>query len=121
MYFHIEERRAWIRSQGHVYIPERDPDYARFASDPRGVIQRMLRIWLAESRGDGTYLCAYLGMVSCRITGPSFREWHRLLRLTSKEAKTAGISPKDLRKELSSVLRKYIQEDFELNQIHQMQ
>ena len=121
MFFHIEERRAWIRSQGHVYIPERDPDYARFASDKRGVIKHTLRIWLAESRDDATYLRAYLGTVSCRILGPSFRELHHLFHLTSKEAKTAGISPRDLRKELSSVLRKYIQEDFELNQIHQMQ
>ena len=121
MYFHIEEHRAWINSQGHVFIDERDPEYARFASDDRGVVKRMLRIWLAESRDGEPYLRAYLGVISCRIVGPSLREWYHLFHLTSKEAKTAGVSPKELRKELGSVLRKYIEEEFEINQNHLVQ
>ena len=64
MYFHVEERRAWIRTQTHTVVYDRDPEYGRFAKDSTGVVKRMLRIWLAEGKGDKPYLRAYLGTVT---------------------------------------------------------
>ena len=78
MYFHVEERRAWIRTQTHTVVYDRDPDYGRFAKDPTGAVKRMLRIWLAEGKGDRPYLRAYLGTVTFCFMGPSFRGQQKL-------------------------------------------
>jgi len=112
MFFHIEERRAWIRTHTHTVVYDRDPDYARFAKDSTGAVKRMLRIWLAEPKGDRPYLCAYLGTVSFCFMGPSFRELYRLFHLTSKAAKAAGKPAKVLRHRLAALLRMYIQEEY---------
>ena len=52
MFFHVEERRAWVRRHKRIIVYDRDPDYARFAEDPSGTIKLMLRIWLAEPKGN---------------------------------------------------------------------
>ncbi|MHC4726053.1 MAG: hypothetical protein ACYS17_02405 [Planctomycetota bacterium] len=113
MFFHVEERRAWIRTQTHTVVYDRDPEYDRFAKDSTGVVKRMLRIWLAESKSDRLYLLAYLGTVTFCFMGPSFREMYRLFHLTSKAAKVAGTEDKALRHRLAGLLRKYIQEEYE--------
>ena len=112
MYFHVEERRAWIRTQTHTVVYDRDPDYGRFAKDSTGVVKRMLRIWLAEGKIDKPYLRAYLGTVTFCFMGPSFRELYRLFHLTSRAAKAAGMEDKALRHCLTGLLRMYIQEEY---------
>jgi hypothetical protein len=112
MFFHVEERRAWVRTQTHTVVYDRDPDYCRFAKDSTGTVKRMLRIWLAEPKEDGAYLRAYLGTVTFCLMGPSFRELYRLFHLTSKAAKSAGKDGKTLRHRLAVLLRVYIQEEY---------
>lgn len=116
MFFYTEERRAWVNSHGHTVVLERDPDYPRFANDPMGTIQYMLRIWLAELRDGRPYLCAFLGTISFWVISPSFREWHRLFRLTNRAAKVSGESAKALRRDLIWQLRKYVEERYRLDQ-----
>jgi hypothetical protein len=111
-FFHVEERRAWIRTSTHTIVYDRDPDYPRFAKDPGGAIKRMLRIWLAEPRDNQSFLRAYLGTVTFCFAGPSFRDLCRLFHLTSRAAKAAGQSAKALRGDLAALLRKYIQEKY---------
>ena len=115
MFFHIEERKAWVNSRGHKIVLENDPDYPRFANDPRGTIQYMLRIWLAELRDGRLYLFAFLGTISCLIISPPFSEWHRLFRLTNRASKAAGESAKKLRRTLSKQLRDYDRERLQKN------
>lgn len=112
MYFHVEERRAWIRTQTHTVVYDRDPDYGRFAKDSTGVVKRMLRIWLAEDKCDKPYLHAYLGTVTFCFMGPSFRELYRLFHLASRATKAAGTEDKALRHRLIGLLRRYIQEEY---------
>ena len=114
MYFHVEERRAWIRTHTHTVVYDRDPDYCRFAKDSTGAVKRMLRIWLAEGKGERLYLRAYLGTVTFCFMGPSFRELYRLFHLTSRAAKSAGTPDKALRHRLTCLLRKYIEEEYKL-------
>jgi hypothetical protein len=33
LFFHIEERRAWVRSQTHTIVFDSDPEFAHFAED----------------------------------------------------------------------------------------
>ena len=113
-FFHVEERRAWIRTSTHTVVFDHDPDYSRFARDPGGSVKRMLRIWLAESRGERPYMRAYLGTVTFCFTGPSFRDMCRLFHLTTRAARTAGQSAKALRNDLAALLRKYIHEEYGL-------
>jgi hypothetical protein len=112
MFFHVEERRAWIRTHTHTIVYDRDPDYRRFAKDPTGKVKRMLRIWLAEPKGDRPYLLSYLGTVTFCFAGPSFRELYRLFHLTSRAARAAGIEEKTLRYRLAGLLRKYMKEEY---------
>ena len=111
MFFHVEERRAWVRRHKRIIVLDRDPDYARFAQDPRGTVRRMLRIWLAEPKGGRAYLRVYLGTVTFCFIGPSFRELRRLFRFTSRAAKATGESAKALRHNLAGLLREYIHEE----------
>ena len=114
MFFHVEQRSAWIRTRTHTVVFDRDPDYERFAQDPTGTVRRMLRIWLAEAKGGRPCLCAYLGAVSFCGVGPSFRDLRRLFRFTSRAAKAAGQSPRALRHHLERLLRGYIREEYRL-------
>jgi len=119
-FFHVEERRAWVRTSTHTVVYDRDPDYPRFAKDPGGTIKRMVRIWLAEARSDQPakgqadqpFLKAYLGAVMFCFAGPSFRDLCRLFHLTSRAAKAAGQSAKALRRDLAALLRTYIKEEY---------
>ncbi len=121
MFFHVEERRAWIRTGTHTVVYDRDPNYGRFAEDPRGTVIRMLRIWLAEPKGDRPYLRAYLGTVTLCFIGPSFRDLCRLFRFTSRAAKAAGQSAKALRHNLAGLLRERIHEAYREKQLRKVQ
>lgn len=112
MFFHIEERQAWLRSHTHTIVFDRDPDFARFARDPSGRIKRMLRIWLAEQRGAERHLLAYLGTVTFCAVGPSPGDLRRVFRFASKAAVEAGQAPGPLRERLSEILRRYAGEAY---------
>jgi hypothetical protein len=112
VFFHVEQRAAWIRTSTHTVVFDRDPDYPRFARDPGGRVKRMLRIWLAEPGGERPYLRAYLGTVTFCFMGPSFRDLCRLFHLTTRAAKAAGHSAKALRNDLATLLRRYIREEY---------
>jgi hypothetical protein len=107
MFFHIEERWAWLRTCTHTTVRDSDPDFARFQRETDGRLQRMLRIWLAEPRGARPHLKAYLGTVSCFAGGPPFQELRRLFRLASKAATEAGEPAGALRRRLAQTLRRY--------------
>ncbi|MCU0917632.1 MAG: hypothetical protein MUC88_24175 [Planctomycetes bacterium] len=109
MFFHVEERRLWLRTGTHTTLRDRDPQYAQFAEDQRGQIQRLLRIWLAESRHARPLLRAYLGTVSCWAGVPVYREFRRLFRLTSRAAAGTGQSARDLRRLLIQTLREHLE------------
>ncbi|MHC4165511.1 MAG: hypothetical protein ACYSWQ_00985 [Planctomycetota bacterium] len=112
MFFHVEERRAWIRTHTHTVVYDRDPDFPRFSGDPSGKLKRMVRIWLAEPGCEQPCLHAYLGTVTFCFLGPSFRDLCRLFHLASGAAKAAGQSAKALRRDLAALLRRYIQEEY---------
>jgi len=112
MFFHVEQRSAWIRTSTHTIVYDRDPDYMRFARDPSGKVKRMLRIWLAERNADRPLLRAYLGTVTFCFMKPSFRDLCRLFHLTTVAAKAAGRSARVLRHDLADLLRKYIHEEY---------
>ena len=107
MFYHVEERRVWIRRCTHTVVLDNDPDYPRFAQDKTGTIKRILRIWLAEPGGDRPYLRAYLGAVTLCATSPSCSDIYRLFRFTSKAADNAGESSRALRHILANLLRDY--------------
>jgi len=113
MFFHVEQRRAWIRTSTHTVVYDRDPDYMRFARDPSGKVKRMLRIWLAERNADRPCLRAYLGTVTFCFIKPSFRDMCRLFHLTSAAAKAVGQSATALRHDLADLLREYISEEYQ--------
>ena len=108
-FFHVEERRAWVRTSTHTVVYDRDPDYPRFEEDPGGTVKRMLRIWLAEPKEGQSYPLVYVGTVMFCFGRPSFRDLCRLFHLTSRAARVAGQPAKALRANLSALLRKYIQ------------
>ncbi len=110
MFYHVEERRMWIRRCTHTVVLDNDPDYPRFAQDKTGTIKRILRIWLAEPRGDRPYLRAYLGAVTLCATCPSFGDLHRLFCFTSRAVNAAGESSRALRRVLANLLRDYMDE-----------
>ena len=87
MFFHIEQRRAWVRTSTHTIVFDRDPDYLRFARDPSGKVRRMLRIWLAERKSDKPLLRAYLGTVTFCFIRPSYRDMYRLFRFATTAVK----------------------------------
>ncbi|MBN2594965.1 MAG: hypothetical protein JXA81_15775, partial [Sedimentisphaerales bacterium] len=107
MFFHIEQRRAWVRTSTHTIVYDHDPDNPRFARDPNGKITRMLRIWLAEHKSEKPLLRAYLGTVTFCFIRPSYRDMYRLFRFATAAAKTAGESAKALRHDLADLLRTY--------------
>lgn len=112
MFFHTEQRSAWIRTQTHTIVYDRDPDFSRFSTDPSGTVKRMLRIWLAEPGTERPCPKAYLGTVTFCFAGPSFRELCRLFRLTSRAAKAAGQSARGLRSDLRALLRRYVRQEY---------
>ena len=67
MDFHLEERRAWVRTSTHTVIFDRDPDYDYFAANPSGVVTRLVRIWTRDRSGAAP--SAYLGAVCLRPDG----------------------------------------------------
>ena len=107
LFFYVEERRMWLRTGTHMALRDIDPQFARFLEGPRGQIQRMLRIWLAEPRQAKPHLRAYLGSVSCWAGASAYRELRRLFRLASRAATGTGQPARDLRRLLTRTLRAY--------------
>jgi hypothetical protein len=108
MYFHIEERRAWIRTQSHTVVFDRDPEYARFVQDPRGIIRRIVRVWVAEPAQGFAHKRAYLGALLLWANRTSISEVNRMFRKASACASSSGESPKELRRQLMGTLREHI-------------
>ena len=112
MFFHVEERRIWLRTHTHTVVSDHDPDFPRFVQEPDGRVARMLRIWLAEPRDDRLYLRAYLGTITFCATGPSFGELRRLFRFASRAAAAAGEPARALRGRLADLLRERLQRHY---------
>ena len=112
MFFHVEQRSAWVRTNTHTIVYDNDPDYMRFVRDPSGKVKRMVRIWLAEHKAEKPLLRAYLGTVTFCFIRPSFRDLCRLFHFTTAAAKAAGESAKALRHDLAKLLRKYFHEEY---------
>lgn len=53
MFFHVEERRIWLRTHTHTAVSDRDPDFPRFVQEPNGRVARMLRRVYRALRRDG--------------------------------------------------------------------
>ena len=107
MFFYIEERNIWIRSNTHTTVRDKDPAFQRFVNDRTGKVKRLLYIWLAEYKGNHACLRAYLGTFRICFIRTSLRELYRLFHLTSKAAKDTGESAKILRRNLANLLREY--------------
>ncbi len=112
VFFHVEQRSAWVRTGTHTVVYDRDPDYPRFARDPTGTVRRLIRIWLAENRDGRDYPIAYLGAVTFCLVRPSYRDLLRLFRMASRAAKKTGRSAKELRDSLAELVRQYMQEEY---------
>jgi len=112
LFFHVEQRSAWVRTGTHTVVYDRDPDYPRFAGDSTGIVRRLIRIWLAETRDNRDYLIAYLGSVTFCLVRPSYRDLLRLFRLTSRAAEAAGRSARMLRNDLAKLVRQYMGEEY---------
>jgi hypothetical protein len=113
LYFHVEQRSAWVRTGTHTIVYDRDPDYPRFERDPSGSVKHMLRIWLAERSAEKPLLRTYLGTVTFCFMRPSLKDLYRLFHLTTVAAKTAGHSARALRRDLADVLREYMSEEYQ--------
>ena len=113
LYFHVEQRSAWVRTSTHTIVYDRDPDYLRFERDPSGSVKHMLRIWLAERNAGRPLLRTYLGTVTFCFMRPSLKDLYRLFHLTTAAAKAAGHSARALRRDLADVLREYMSEEYQ--------
>jgi len=107
IYFHLQERRAWVRTCTHTVVQDDEPEYARFARNTDGTIQRVLRIWAAEQRQSRPFLRAYLGSITLCRTGPSLRDLRRVFRGAAEAAGASGRSSKEVWAELAALLRRY--------------
>ncbi|MHC4743626.1 MAG: hypothetical protein ACYS8Z_17055 [Planctomycetota bacterium] len=108
MFFHVEQRSAWIRTLTHTVVLDREADFERFAKDRTGSVQHILRFWLAEPNACRPHLRAYLGALSFWAGDPAFSDLCRLFRFTSRAAKAFGQSPRELRHRLERLLRNYV-------------
>lgn len=113
VFFHVEERKAWVRTSTHTIVYDRDPDYPRFVKDPSGSVKRILRIWLAERTAGKPLLRTYLGTVTFCFMKPSLKDLYRLFHLTTTAAKAAGQSARTLRRNLADMLREYMSEEYQ--------
>ena len=108
MYFHIEERQSWIRTGTHTVVFDCDPDFPRFAKDPGGNIQRIVRVWLADPKPVRPYKRAYLGAIMLFANRARLSQLRRMFRTASVHATHSGQSSKHLRRKLIATLRKHI-------------
>ncbi len=103
MRFLIEERQAWVRTQTHTLVFDRDPDFPRFSRDPSGTVKKLYRVWLEDTPRTPKI---YLGSARLCADGWSFGELTRLFRRVSRYANGAGIPSRDLRLQLADRLRR---------------
>ncbi len=102
----FEERRAWVRSRTHTVVFERDIDFDRFAADPTGHVDHVVRIWLAELNGRRAQPSAYLGAV--RVSGRDGRVSRRtFVRVEGRLRRAGGVArhTRALRAHLAAVGR----------------
>ncbi len=102
MHFVVEERKAWVRTQTHTLIFDRDPDFERFSRDRSGTVKKLYRIWLASTPSAQR---TYLGSVHRCADRWSFRDLTRLFRRASAYASGAGVPSRGLRLQLAAFLR----------------
>ena len=102
MHFHVEQRRAWVRTRSHTLVFDRDPDFEYFCKDRSGEIKQLYRIWLADTPANKR---AYLGSIRHCQTGWPYEDLIHLFRRASHSAKQVGIPPRSLRPRLAGFLR----------------
>ena len=102
MHFLVEQRRAWVRTQTHTLVFDRDPDFERFSQDPTGEIKQLYRIWLA---GNPANKRAYLGSIRHCETGWPYADLIHFFRRASRSAEQVGVPPRTLRPRLAGFLR----------------
>jgi hypothetical protein len=102
MHFHVEQRRAWVRTRSHTLVFDRDPDFEYFCKDRSGEIKQLYRIWLADTPANKR---AYLGSIRHCQTGWPYEDLIHLFRRASHSAKQVGIPPRTLRPRLAGFLR----------------
>jgi hypothetical protein len=107
--FVTDERRVWMRLRDHVVIPERDPAFQRFLTDPSGSVLHILRIWAGQPGSARTGIRHYVGSIRrCECGGwMSRRELVRLFRRATMTARHLGVSAPEFRQRLSQFLREY--------------
>jgi hypothetical protein len=107
--FVTDERRVWMRLRDHVVVPERDPDFQRFLTDPSGSVLHILRIWAGLPGSTVPGARHYIGSVRrCECGGwMSRRELVRLFRRATLAARHLGVSAPVFRQSLSRFLREY--------------
>ncbi len=103
MHFHLEERRAWIRTSTHSVVWDRDPDFDRFAANKTGMIARLIRIW--QDDPESQQPLDYLGSVYLGPLGYRRRDLRRLFQRVAKNCLGTGESPTTVRRELSRLLK----------------
>ncbi len=102
MHFLVEQRRAWVRTQTHTLVFDRDPDFGRFSQNPTGEIKQLYRIWLADNPANKR---AYLGSIRRCKTGWPYEDLIHFFRRASRSAAQVGVSPRTLRPRLAGFLR----------------
>jgi hypothetical protein len=86
MDFHLEERRAWVRTSTHTVILDRDPEFVRFAANPSGMVARLIRVW--ENDASGSDRSAYLGATCLGPGGYRRQDLARIYRrLANRESR----------------------------------
>ena len=108
MFFHIEQRRFWIRTISHTLIHDREPLFDEFCQSQEGNIMRILRVWLADESNERLIPKAYLGSLRCCVIGPDRSELRRLLKRASASTALAGESSHVLCHQLKESIREYL-------------
>ena len=108
MFFHVEQRRLWIRTLSHTLIHDRDPLFDEFCQNQKGNIMRILRVWLADESNGPPIKRAYLGSLRCCVIGADRSELRRLLRRTAACTVLGGESSHVLCHQLKQSLREHL-------------
>ncbi len=108
MFFHIDQRRLWIRTISHTLVHDRNPFFEEIRQDQRGNIMRILRVWLSDESNDRPIPKAYLGSLRCCVIGPDRSELRRLLKRASASTALAGESSHGLCHQLMQSLREHL-------------
>jgi hypothetical protein len=107
--FISNERLAWMRLASHTVVFDRDPEFARFSTDPSGSVMHIVHLWLAAAGQGLPSIRHYLGSVRRCDCGRWASRWElaRLFRRATVAARLTGESGPGLRRSLSRYLRAY--------------